>query len=126
MSLLQGTKRTDLDINDIRSWVVAKTLADEAAPYGVALMIESVMRQVAHDMDRHVKDYEIMYHDFDHTGPLSWWIEVGWTILCDECEYVAWDQDLIDLDLCKVHFNNALEQEKADLENDDIALGMRP
>jgi len=124
MNQLTGTTRIDVDINDVRSHSISRTLADEPVRYGGAILVDMAIAHVAHEMDRNSRDFEVSYHDFDHTDSLSWWVEVGWWIGCDFCEYAAVEQDYFDTDLCAVHYDEAGKQAQADLENDDIKSGI--
>jgi hypothetical protein len=127
MNQLIGTTRIDLDINDIRAHSISRTLADEPVRYGGAILVDFAIAKVAHEMDRNPRDFEVSYHDFDRLAgdALSWWVEVGWWIGCNYCEYPAVEQSHFDDDLCAVHYDEAGRQAQADLENDDIALGLR-
>ena len=126
MNQLTGTARIDVDINDVRSYSIKQTLADEPVRYGGAILVDMAIAHVAHEMDRNPRDFEVSHHDFDRlTDALSWWVEVGWWIGCNYCEYPALEQDHFDDDICAVHYDEAGKQAQADLENDDIALGLR-
>ena len=125
MKQLAGTTRIDVDINDVRSHSIIRTLADEPVRYGGAILVDMAIAKVAHEMDRNPRDFEVSHHDYDHTDSLSWWVEVGWWIGCNYCEYPAVDQRHFDDDVCAVHYDEAGRQAQADNENDDIALGLR-
>jgi hypothetical protein len=125
MEQLTGTFRREFDINDVRSHSIKQTLADEPVRYGGAILVDMAIAEVAHEMDRNPRDFEVSYHDFDSLGSLSWWVEVGWWIGCNYCEYPAVKQDHFDDDLCNIHYDEAGKQAQADNENDDIALGLR-
>jgi hypothetical protein len=124
MERLAGTARRDIDINDVRSYSISKTLADEEVRYGGAILIDMVIAKVAHEMDRNPRDFEVSHHNFGHTDSLSWWVSVEWWIECNHCEYPAVEQGTFDDDLCNVHYHEAGSQAQADLENDDIKAGV--
>ena len=124
MNPLSGRARRDVDINDVRSHSIKKTLADEPVRYGGAILIDIVVSQVAHEMDRNPRDFEVSYHKSGSLDSLSWWVEVEWWMQCDQCEYPAVEQDRFDADLCNVHYFEEGQIAQADLENDDIKAGM--
>ena len=123
-AMRQGTYEGGITLNDVRSHSISKTLADEPVRYGGAILIDIAIKRVAHELDRNPRDFEVLYHDVEYQPDYEWEVEVAWWIGCDFCEYIAVDMDKFTGDLCPVHYEEALAQEHADLENDDIKSGI--
>ena len=123
-----NTDQFEFDINDVRHYIISRTLADEPVRHWQALFVDMALEKIAHREDIHVDDLRVEYHDMDNLAgndrSLSWWVEVGTTIECFECEYPAVVTPEFSGPLCAVHYAEALEQEHADLQNDDIAIGL--
>ena len=124
-----NTDQFEFDINDVSAYIISRTLADQPVSHGQAILVDMALKAIAHREDIKEDDLRVEYHDIGNlTGndsSLTWWVELGTTIECIECDYPATEQTKFTTPLCPVHYREALAQAQADNENDDIALGQR-
>lgn len=130
--ILSGTFYGTITLDDIISHSVSMTLADEKVSHGGLILRDMAVRRVAHEYDLRPNEVEIQTWDQQHVlspRPMKepedvWDIEMDWLVWCSACgEQVAWSNHET---MCRTCERDAYEQELADQENDDRAIGMRP
>ena len=125
--LLAGVYDGRIDLDDILSHVVGRTLDDQPVSKGRVLLCSIVQSRVGHEMDVKPSDVEVELADImpiPGDESFAWAIEVYWKVFCDSCDYTACVQTRFDSNVCNVHYQDAVLQEEADNLNDDIAIGL--
>ena len=125
--MLTGIYEGVIDLDDILSHVVGRTLDDQPVKKGRQLLVSIVQKRVGHEMDVKPSDIEVDTADvLPGAGDEScaWNIEVWWRVFCDQCDWTACVQDRFDGNVCEVHYQDAVLQSEADDLNDDIAIGL--
>jgi hypothetical protein len=84
-------------------------------------------KEVAHATDLRPIDIDGEYIDWEWDQPNHWFgVELGWRAVCSQCGFTAIQQNSYDSPLCITHFIESMEQDRADLDNDDRAIGLLP
>ena len=123
-----------ITLDDVREYIIGMTLADEEVPQGGLVLRAIACKRVAHLWDVKPNDIELQSWDEMHVlipvkgkePTQAWEVDFLCCVWCDECHGVAVHQTNFDANLCIRHFNEAWEQEVADLHNDDRAIGLQP
>ena len=130
--ILSGTFYGTIALQDIISHSVNMALADEKVSQGGLILRDIAVRRVAHEHDLRPSEVEIQTWDQQHVlSPRPghepddvWDVEMSWLVWCALCgDQVAFSNPGT---LCRTCHDDAYEQELADQENDDRAIGMRP
>jgi hypothetical protein len=119
---------TYVSIEEVLQYATLHALADRERQHGSVALTEIVVERIAHQYDLKVEDIEVTAVDrMVQPKGTSWGMDVIWWVPCNECELEVDVNDLTAFSppMCAFHTAEALEQEQADLENDDIASGMR-
>ena len=127
VEILAGVYEGRIDLDDILSHVVGRTLDDQPVSKGRVLLTNIVQSRVGHEMDVKPSEVEIDAIDImplPGDESFAWTIEVYWKVFCSQCDYTAIVQDRFDEPVCNVHWQDAVLQEEADNLNDDIAIGL--
>lgn len=125
--LLAGVYEGGIDLDDILSHVVGRTLDDQPVSKGRILLTNIVQSRVGHEMDVKPSEVEVEAVDImpkPGDESFAWEISVYWRVFCDDCDYTAVVQDKFDGNVCEVHYQDAVLSEEADLINDDRAIGL--
>jgi hypothetical protein len=117
----------EFDINDVRRYIISRTLADRPVRYGQALFVDMALEMVAHKFDVKETDLRVEHHGMGNLNgdPISWWVKIDTTVECYECEYPAAEWSEYTPPLCDMHLTEARAQDHADDQNDDIAIGLQ-
>ena len=128
--LMVGCYYGTITLDDIISHSVSMTLADEKVSHGGLILRDMAVRRVAHEHDVQPRDIEILSFDSMHVlspremkEPAEVWdIEMDWVVWCFACsQMAAFDNPNR---MCHTCERDAYEQELADQENDDRAIGL--
>lgn len=114
---------------ELVNWAIGLTLDDQPVPRGslIQMLVEVVKKRVGHDEDLRPLDIDVEYADHEWDRANGWFgIKVGWRAVCAQCGFTATQQNVYDEPLCLDHFLESMEQDRADLDNDDRAIGLLP
>lgn len=111
-------------VEDVVAYAIGRTLADEPVVRS-NVVVRIVLERIAHGHDLHVDDIIVEMADVMPTGDYTWGVDIMWSVLCVECQNQAvLGETKFSDPMCRVHLDEAYEQELADQTNDDIALGL--
>ena len=116
---------TYVSLEDVVQHAIGRTLADEPVDREHVLM-EIVIGRIAHGYDLHASDIVVQAADIIPSGDFTWSVDVQWSVQCDECSHdaVIGETTKFTAPMCRVHLDEAYEQDLADQHNDDVALGL--
>ena len=118
---------TYVTVEEVMQYASLKALADEERQPDQAAIIDIVVGRIAHGYDLHVEDIEVASVDIMSENRFMWGVDLVWWVPCHECDTSIDPSDMgkFSTPLCRAHYDEALAQEHADLENDDIRAGIR-
>jgi hypothetical protein len=115
-------------IKDIAQMAFGLALGDNPLPLtNQGLFVHWVSVREAAKLDLKPSDLEIEAVDIMAKSPDGFYfsVEFWWWVSCDMCENTAITHYSADGNfLCRFHGDEGYQQEQADLENDDRAIGM--
>ena len=117
---------TYVSIEEVMRYASLKALANEARQHDQMAIIDIVCGRIAHGYDIHPEDIEVASVDISMAEPYLWGVDLVWWVPCDECEMeaVIGETTKFTAPMCRVHLDEAYEQDLADQHNDDVALGL--
>ena len=90
------------------------------------VVVDMAISRIAHGYDLRVTDIIVHAADIMPTDDFTWGIDLAWSVQCQECDYdaVIGETTKFTAPMCRVHLDEAYEQDLADQHNDDVALGL--
>ncbi len=116
-----------VSIQHIAQMVIGLTLADKPVPRTNRDLFERwALLKEAHEWVVRINDIEVQFLEVTPQSSDGFYfsVEIMWFIGCDLCELESVEWTWSNTPLCNAHWRDGQAAEKADLENDDRALGL--
>ncbi len=115
-----------ITLDDIRSHIITKTLADEPIARGGLVLQDIAANRVAWSWDVKPDDVNLTAFSSTQIEPFAWQVRFLCSVTCRWCDRVATHQTDFSSNLCELHLQEAWAEDVADLHNDDRAIGLAP